>query len=98
MGRAAEELADRIVITDDNPRTEDPEAIVTDIREGLADPNNACVVHNRQAAIEYALTEAKSGDLVVIAGKGHEAEQIIGRKRYPFSDRHVVQRFIQANT
>ncbi len=98
MGRAAEELADRIIITDDNPRTEDPEAIITDIREGLVDPNNACVVHNRQAAIEYALTEAKSGDLVVIAGKGHEAEQIIGHKRYPFSDRHVVQRFIQAST
>lgn len=98
MGRAAEELADRIIITDDNPRTEDPERIVSDIREGLANPKNSCVVHNRQAAIEYALTEAKSGDLVVIAGKGHEQEQIIGHERYPFSDRHVVQRFIQAKT
>ncbi len=98
MGSAAEELADRIILTDDNPRTEDPERIVTDIREGLANPKNSCVVHNRQAAIEYALTEAKSGDLVVIAGKGHEQEQIIGHERYPFSDRHVVQRFIQAKT
>jgi UDP-N-acetylmuramoyl-L-alanyl-D-glutamate--2,6-diaminopimelate ligase len=56
------------------------------------------VVHDRQAAIEYALSEAKSGDLVVIAGKGHEQEQIIGHERYPFSDRHVVQRFIQGRT
>ena len=98
MGRAAEELADRIIITDDNPRTEDPEKIVSDIREGLISPNNSCVVHDRQAAIEYALSEAKSGDLVVIAGKGHEQEQIIGHERYPFSDRHVVQRFIQARS
>ena len=98
MGRAAEELADRVIITDDNPRTEDPQAIVAEIRKGLADPDNACVVHNRQAAIEYVLSRAKSDDLVVIAGKGHEQEQIIGHERYPFSDRHVVQRFIQANS
>ncbi len=98
MGRAAEQLADRIIITDDNPRTEDPEKIVEEIRKGLADLERACVVHNRQAAIEYALSRAKSGDLVVIAGKGHEQEQIIGLERHPFSDRHVVQRFMQANT
>jgi UDP-N-acetylmuramoyl-L-alanyl-D-glutamate--2,6-diaminopimelate ligase len=98
MGRVAEELADRIIITDDNPRTEDAEKIVSEIRNGLADPDKACVVHNRQAAIEYALSEAKSDDLVVIAGKGHEQEQIIGHERYPFSDRHVVQRFMQVNS
>ena len=98
MGRAAEELADRIIITDDNPRTEDPQAIVAEIRKGLVDPDKACVVHNRQAAIEYALSEAKVGDMVVIAGKGHEQEQIIGLERHPFSDRHVVQRFMQANS
>ena len=98
MGRAAEELADRIIITDDNPRTEDPQKIVSEIRAGLADPDNVCVVHNRQAAIEYALSRAKCDDLVVIAGKGHEQEQIIGHERHPFSDRHVVQRFMQANS
>ena len=98
MGRAAEELADRIIITDDNPRTEDPQQIVSEIRKGLTHPDKACVLHNRQAAIEYALTEAKIGDLVVIAGKGHEAEQIIGHQRFPFSDRQVVERFMQANT
>ena len=98
MGRAAEELADRIIITDDNPRTEDPQQIVSEIQKGLMHPDKACVLHNRQAAIEYAFTEAKIGDLVVIAGKGHEAEQIIGHQRFPFSDRQVVERFMQANT
>jgi UDP-N-acetylmuramoyl-L-alanyl-D-glutamate--2,6-diaminopimelate ligase len=94
MGRAAEELADRIIITDDNPRTEPTESIVAEIIEGLREPDKACVVHNRQAAIEYALTQAAAGDLVVIAGKGHELEQIVGHQRFPFSDRHVVQRFL----
>jgi len=97
MGRAAEELADRIIITDDNPRTENPQQIVSEILKGLRHPDKACVLHDRQAAIEFALSEAKIGDLVVIAGKGHEAEQIIGHQRFPFSDRQVVQRFMQAN-
>lgn len=97
MGRAAEELADRFIITDDNPRTENPQQIVSEILEGLTYPDKACVLHNRQTAIEFALTEAKIGDLVVIAGKGHEQEQIIGHQRFPFSDRQVVQRFMQAN-
>ena len=97
MGRAAEELADRIVITDDNPRTESPQQIVSEILKGLRHPDNAFVVHDRRAAIEFVLSEAKSGDLVVIAGKGHEQEQIIGHQRFPFSDRQVVQRFMQAD-
>ena len=97
MGRAAEELADRIIITDDNPRTENPQQIVSDIRKGLRHPDKACVLHDRQAAIHFALSEAKVGDLVVIAGKGHEAEQIIGHQRFPFSDRQVVQHFMQVN-
>ena len=97
MGRAAEELADRIIITDDNPRTENPQQIVSEIRKGLRHPDKACVLHDRQAAIHFALSEAKVGDLVVIAGKGHEAEQIIGHQRFPFSDRQVVQNFMQVN-
>ncbi|MEE8366306.1 MAG: UDP-N-acetylmuramoyl-L-alanyl-D-glutamate--2,6-diaminopimelate ligase [Gammaproteobacteria bacterium] len=98
MGSAVEQLADRVIITDDNPRTEDPENIVAEILKGLRHPENARVVHNRQAAIEYALSEAGADDLVVIAGKGHEQEQIIGRERIPFSDRQVVQRIMQAAT
>jgi len=97
MGRAAEQLADQVIVTDDNPRTESPEAIVSEILQGMNDPDKVSVVHNRQAAIEFALSQAEEGDLVVIAGKGHEQEQIIGRERYPFSDRHVVQRIMQAD-
>jgi UDP-N-acetylmuramoyl-L-alanyl-D-glutamate--2,6-diaminopimelate ligase len=98
MGLAAEQLADRIIITDDNPRNEPAENIVADILAGLENPGKACVVHNRQAAIEYALTEAAADDLVVIAGKGHEQEQIVGNQRFPFSDRHVVQRIMQTKS
>ena len=97
MGRAVEELADRVIVTDDNPRNESPEKIVSEILAGMQHPDQACVVHNRQAAIEYALSQAAAEDLVVIAGKGHEQEQIVGNERRPFSDRHVVSRILQVN-
>ncbi|MBT8436820.1 MAG: UDP-N-acetylmuramoyl-L-alanyl-D-glutamate--2,6-diaminopimelate ligase [Gammaproteobacteria bacterium] len=97
MGRAVEELADRVIVTDDNPRNESPEKIVSEILAGMKRPGQACVVHNRQAAIEYALSQAAADDLVVIAGKGHEQEQIVGNERRPFSDRHVVSRILQVS-
>jgi len=97
MGRAVEELADRVIVTDDNPRNESAEKIVSEILAGMQHPDQACVVHNRQAAIEYALSQAAAEDLVVIAGKGHEQEQIVGNERRPFSDRHVVRRILQVN-
>jgi len=97
MGRAVEELADRVIVTDDNPRNESPEKIVSEILAGMKRPGQACVVHNRQAAIEYALSQAAAEDLVVIAGKGHEQEQIVGNERRPFSDRHVVSRILQVS-
>jgi len=97
MGRAVEQLADHAVVTDDNPRTESSEKIAREILRGMNDPDKASVVLNRQAAIEFALSQAAPDDLVVIAGKGHEQEQIIGRERHPFSDRHVVQRIMQAS-
>lgn len=95
MGQAAEQLSDRVIITDDNPRTEPPEQIVAEILLGLSNPENVSVVHSRLAAIEFALSEASADDLVVIAGKGHELEQIVGIERYPFSDRQVVQRILR---
>jgi UDP-N-acetylmuramoyl-L-alanyl-D-glutamate--2,6-diaminopimelate ligase len=98
MGQAAEQLADRTIITDDNPRTESPEQIVQEILLGLSNPEKVSVVHSRLAAIEFALSEAGADDLVVIAGKGHELEQIVGFERYPFSDRHVVQRILRIAT
>ncbi len=98
MGRAVEELADRVIVTDDNPRNESPQRIVAEILAGMNEPDKACVVHNREAAIEFALSQAAPEDLVVIAGKGHEQEQIVGAERRPFSDRHVVARLLRVET
>lgn len=96
MGAAAEQLADHVIVTDDNPRTESAEQIVNQILLGMNEPDKVSVVHSRLAAIEFALSQASNDDLVVIAGKGHEMEQIIGTERHPFSDRHVVQRIMKA--
>ncbi|MFU8896812.1 MAG: UDP-N-acetylmuramoyl-L-alanyl-D-glutamate--2,6-diaminopimelate ligase [Gammaproteobacteria bacterium] len=90
MGRVAEQCADELVITDDNPRTEDGAAIVADILAGLADPGRARVERDRAAAISLALAAARAGDVVLIAGKGHESVQIIGDVQRPFSDRQRV--------
>jgi UDP-N-acetylmuramoyl-L-alanyl-D-glutamate--2,6-diaminopimelate ligase len=97
MGRAVEELADRVIVTDDNPRNESPQKIVAEILAGMQHADKASVVHNRRAAIEYALSRAAADDLVVVAGKGHELEQIVGNERRPFSDRHVVASLLQVD-
>ena len=97
MGRAVEELADHAIVTDDNPRHEAPEKIVADILQGMQEPGKASVVHNRKAAIQFALSQAAPGDMVVIAGKGHEQDQIVGYERRPFSDRHVVAEILRGD-
>ncbi len=91
MGAAAERLADQVIVTDDNPRTEDPERIVGDILAGMRHPQTVTVIRDRRAAIFRALAEAEAGDIVLIAGKGHEDYQIVGAERWPFSDRAVVR-------
>ncbi|MCB1770277.1 MAG: UDP-N-acetylmuramoyl-L-alanyl-D-glutamate--2,6-diaminopimelate ligase [Candidatus Competibacteraceae bacterium] len=90
MGAAAEQWADRVIVTNDNPRTEDPARIVADILAGMQHPSAALVIHDRRAAIHRGLAEAGAGDIVLIAGKGHEDYQIIGGERLPFSDQAVV--------
>jgi UDP-N-acetylmuramoyl-L-alanyl-D-glutamate--2,6-diaminopimelate ligase len=90
MGAIAEGLADVVVLTNDNPRTEDPGAILAQIAAGMHDAARAVVIPDRAEAIQHALAEAESGDVVVIAGKGHEEYQITGEERRPFSDRRVV--------
>ena len=90
MGAVAADLADRIVLTDDNPRSEDPARIVADIRAGLHDHPRVSVIHDRRAAIASAIERAGAGDVVLVAGKGHEAEQLVGSERRAFSDRAVV--------
>ena len=83
--------ADMIVVTSDNPRTEDPQRIVDDILTGFAPSFPPLHIElDRRTAISWALDQARPGDCVLIAGKGHETEQIIGTKRFPFDDRDVV--------
>ncbi len=86
MARAAERRADRVVVTNDNPRTESPTAIINDILEGFKQPDDVTVIEDRGAAIAWALREAGEKDVVLIAGKGHEDYQIIGEERLDFSD------------
>jgi UDP-N-acetylmuramoyl-L-alanyl-D-glutamate--2,6-diaminopimelate ligase len=95
MGAIAESLADRIIVTDDNPRSEDPQAITRDIVLGIKS-RPARVIHDRGAAIGAALTEAQASDLVLIAGKGHEDYQIYGDTRRSFSDRDEALRYLEA--
>lgn len=94
MGEVTERLADRVIVTDDNPRTESAEHIIEDILTGMQHPQAVTVIRDRRAAILQALAEAEAGDIVLIAGKGHEDYQIIGVERLPFSDRAVVREFL----
>jgi UDP-N-acetylmuramoyl-L-alanyl-D-glutamate--2,6-diaminopimelate ligase len=86
MGQVAERLADRVVVTDDNPRSEDGDAIVAQILAGMSAPHAVRVERNRAQAIAQTIKEAASDDLVLIAGKGHEDYQQVGELRVPFSD------------
>lgn len=95
MGAAAEKIADKLVITDDNPRSESPLAIVEEIQQGLKAPFNAKVIHARQKAIEYAFTHANEKDVILIAGKGHEDYQITQSGILAYSDRDVARLLIQ---
>jgi hypothetical protein len=90
MGRVAAMGADLAVVTSDNPRTEDPEAIIDDIEAGMGDAPRLRV-SNRREAIRRALAEAGPEDLVLLAGKGHETYQIWGGERHPFDEREVVR-------
>lgn len=91
MGAVASALADQVVITSDNPRTEDPQHIVAMIQEGIDDGTCARVEVDRARAIEQTLARAAAGDIVLIAGKGHEDYQEIHGQRRPFSDQKVAQ-------
>ena len=90
MGQIAAECSDHVFITSDNPRTEDPHLIIQQILEGTQNHSNITVESDRRKAITAALHFAKKGDLVLIAGKGHEDYQILGKKKVHFDDREVI--------
>jgi UDP-N-acetylmuramoyl-L-alanyl-D-glutamate--2,6-diaminopimelate ligase len=111
MAMAAAAKSHKVIVTSDNPRTEDPAAIIEDILVGFAgsdylraDPNSALwedtrkvytVIPDRREAVRFAVSQAKAGDIVLIAGKGHEDYQIIGTTKYPFDDRLEAQKAIE---
>jgi len=107
MGAVAARLSDLVVVTSDNPRSEDPEAIIDEIKKGLVPPDRPAVrggapvpaapatgwlaVVDRRAAIERAVLDAHPGDMVIVAGKGHERSQVIGSRVLPFDDVEVAR-------
>jgi len=95
MGRVATELADYAIITSDNPRSEDPGEIIRDIQKGVS-KSNYCIIPDRLNAIAKSLSWAKPGDIVLIAGKGHENYQILKDKRIYFDDREAVRRCLKS--
>ncbi|MBV7435186.1 UDP-N-acetylmuramoyl-L-alanyl-D-glutamate--2,6-diaminopimelate ligase [Cardiobacteriaceae bacterium TAE3-ERU3] len=95
MAAAAERYADCVVVTDDNPRHEDPNVIVQDVLAGLEYPQKVQVIQPRDVAIRSVLAQMQAGDGLLIAGKGHEDYQIIGDIRHPFSDQDVVRSWVE---
>ena len=91
MGSIASRLADRIVVTSDNPRSEDPGAIIADIRGGMEEAGETEVIVGRDEAIRFAIQAAADNDIVLVAGKGHESYQLIGAQKFPFSDQAQVR-------
>ncbi len=94
MGKIAETFADYVVITNDNPRTENPESIANDIIQGLSSQKNVSVILDRQKAITHAFNHAQLDDIILIAGKGHEPYQIIGTEKHFFSDQAVCKALV----
>jgi UDP-N-acetylmuramoyl-L-alanyl-D-glutamate--2,6-diaminopimelate ligase len=97
MGAVVTKLSDHAIITNDNPRSEDPERIIADIREGIK-KNNYQVIQDRYEAIKSALTMAQEGDIVLIAGKGHEDYQIFKDKTIHFDDGETVRSCLKSKS
>jgi UDP-N-acetylmuramoyl-L-alanyl-D-glutamate--2,6-diaminopimelate ligase len=96
MGAVASAFADVCVITSDNPRSEDPGAILEEIRAGALEGKAECVYdEDRRRAIETALSAAKRGDFVLLAGKGHETYQIFKNRTVPFDDREMAREVLR---
>ncbi len=92
MATIAEKLTDKVIATDDNPRTEDNQKIMADIVKGFSKPQQ--IIHNREEAIKTAIEQAKATDVILIAGKGHEDYQIIGTEKLHFSDQETARKYL----
>ncbi|MBU6476964.1 MAG: UDP-N-acetylmuramoyl-L-alanyl-D-glutamate--2,6-diaminopimelate ligase [Xanthomonadaceae bacterium] len=96
MGAIAERMADVVIVTDDNPRGEDGDAIVAQVIAGMRAPERATVERDRAHAIGIAIAQARAGDVVLIAGKGHETYQEVGGAKHPFDDLQVARATLEA--
>ena len=95
MGKIAADLSDFVIVTSDNPRTEVPSAIIDDILGGMkATATPYTVIENRKEAIGWAVENAQSRDIIILAGKGHETYQIIGKEKFHFDEREIVAEFL----
>lgn len=96
MGKIAAELADKVVITSDNPRTENPRTILDEIAAGIphVDIKKTTKIENRRDAIQYAIENKSHNDILLVAGKGHEDYQILGAEKFDFDDRKVIAEFL----
>ena len=96
MGEISSEYADLTVITSDNPRTENPLLIINDILAGMEKTKSKlAIIENRRQAIEFALSKARRGDVVLLAGKGHETYQIIGNEKIHFDEREIIKEYFK---
>lgn len=95
MGEIAANNADQVIVTSDNPRSEEPGKIIKDILKGMSGRGNYVVIENRDEAIGRAISSAEPGDMVIIAGKGHEDYQIIGKNKHYFSDQDVARKYLK---
>jgi len=93
MGRIAATLSDLAIVTSDNPRTEDPDAIITDVEQGMGSASHFRMVDRREA-IGVALDAGRSGDTILLAGKGHETYQVVGTTKLPFDEREIVSEIV----
>ena len=94
MAAIAEKLADKVIATDDNPRTEDNAKIMADILKGFVQVEKVQVIHDREQAIKTAIEQANEKDVILIAGKGHEDYQIIGTTKHHFSDQETAAKYL----
>lgn len=94
MAKVAEKYTDKIIVTTDNPRHEDPQSIIDEVLTGFSSMDNVEAVLDRRQAIDIAITNAQPGDVVLLAGKGHETSQIVGDVHIAFDDRRVAREFL----
>ena len=94
MGRIAASMADFFVVTTDNPRGEDPSDIINEIISGIGDEGHYTVIEDRERAIEYVIRNARQGDVILLAGKGHEEYQIKGESKIEFSERKIAEKYV----